>query len=45
MPDWFTAMTGRHAYRTKPTFGSWAMWGGPQWGPMWFNRRAQGAAR
>jgi DNA-binding PadR family transcriptional regulator len=38
LADWVAKMTVRPGYRTKHTFGSWAMWGGPQWGPMWFNR-------
>jgi DNA-binding PadR family transcriptional regulator len=45
MPDWLLKMTGRHAYRTKHTFGTWAMWGGPQWGPMWSGPRAPKARR
>ena len=46
MPDWFAKMTGgRHAFRTRPAFGSWAMWGGPQWGPMWFGGRGPKARR
>ena len=45
LPDWLLAMTGRHAYRTKHTFGTWAMWGGPQWGPMWSGPRAPKARR
>ena len=45
LPDWLLAMSGRHAYRTKHTFGTWAMWGGPQWGPMWSGPRAPKARR
>ena len=37
-------MTGG-SHRTKHTFGSWAMWGGPQWGPMWGGVRGPKARR
>ena len=45
MPDWLLKMTGHHGFRTKHAFGSWAMWGGPQWGPMWAGGRAPKARR
>jgi DNA-binding PadR family transcriptional regulator len=47
MPDWLLKMTGRHGFRTKHAFGSWAMWGGggPQWGPMWAGGRGPKARR
>jgi DNA-binding PadR family transcriptional regulator len=31
----FAMMTGHSGYRSRRNFGSWAMWGGPPWGPMW----------
>ena len=44
--DWVTKMTSRSGVRTKHAFGSWAMWNGPQWGPMWAGgARSQGAPR
>ena len=33
--DLFSMMTGQSAQRGRRTFGSWAMWGGPPWAPMW----------
>ena len=45
MPDWLLKMTTRHGYRTKHAFGTWAMWGGPQWGPMWSGPRGPKARR
>jgi DNA-binding PadR family transcriptional regulator len=45
MPDWVAKMTSRQGYRTKHAFGTWAMWGGPQWGPMWFGGRSPKARR
>ena len=45
MPDWVAKMTGRHGYRAKHAFGTWAMWGGPEWGPMWFGGRGPKARR
>ena len=31
----FAMMTGHAGHRSRRNFGSWAMWGGPPWGPMW----------
>jgi DNA-binding PadR family transcriptional regulator len=45
MPDWLLKMTARHGHRTKHAFGTWAMWGGPQWGPMWSGPRGPKARR
>ena len=45
MPDWVAKMTARQGYRAKHAFGSWAMWSGPQWGPMWFGGRGPKARR
>jgi DNA-binding PadR family transcriptional regulator len=45
LPDWVAKMTSRHGYRAKHTFGTWAMWGGPEWGPMWFGGRGPKARR
>jgi len=46
MPGWVAKMTGgRHGVRSKHAFGSWAMWGGPQGGPMWFGGRGPKARR
>ena len=33
--DLFARMTGHSGHRGRRSFGSWAMWGGPPWGPMW----------
>ena len=35
LSDLFSMMTGQSAQRSRRTFGSWATWGGPPWGPMW----------
>jgi DNA-binding PadR family transcriptional regulator len=35
LADFFAMMTGQSTSRNRRTFGSWAMWGGPPWGPMW----------
>ena len=32
LDELFAMMTG---HRSRRNFGSWAMWGGPPWGPMW----------
>jgi DNA-binding PadR family transcriptional regulator len=35
LADLFAMMTGQSTSRNRRNFGSWAMWGGPPWGPMW----------
>jgi DNA-binding PadR family transcriptional regulator len=35
LADFFAMMTGQSTSRSRRGFGSWAMWGGPPWGPMW----------
>ena len=35
LADFFAMMTGQSTSRGRRGFGSWAMWGGPPWGPMW----------
>jgi DNA-binding PadR family transcriptional regulator len=45
MPDWVAKMTSGQSYRAKHAFGTWAMWGGPQWGPMWSGGRGPKARR
>ena len=45
MSDWVAKMTGRQGHRTKHAFGTWAMWGGPQWAPMWSGGRGPKARR
>ncbi len=45
IPAWLAKMTGQRSYRSKHAFGSWAMWSGPQWGPMWFGGRGPKARR
>lgn len=40
LSEWLAEMTGKTGHRGKHAFGTWAMWGGPQWGPMWSGPRA-----
>ena len=35
LADVFAKMTGQSGQRSGRSFGSWAMWGGPPWGPAW----------